>query len=457
MNKLFPPFFTRLYSSIFLAIFLSMFVSFFIIDKWQGYDAVADFVTDTSFIKKVLEAQRIEQKLTEKQFYQTVNSNLYPFNISWRALSSPMAICQNCRHLSTNNHIKIYERDTGELISFHPLSTGDSGIIIEDKIESSDTQPFAIAQDAEEPEKAADIEEFAIVIILIVIVLVIGFVLLLQLRKLQKEINHLTDVSKKIAHGQLNVRSHYKFSEPLISLAKCFDKMADALENRVNESQIFAQAVPHELRTPLSRIQMATGILRKQNLPETQVALVDNIDQYIEDIDQLCSQIIQFSKINISTSQEATELLELNAFIQDRITQLNLDQQISITVKPSPAIELMSLKTNLRLMFDNLLKNAVSHANSTVKIQFNQQSDLLEFIIEDDGKGIAKEHYEKIFIPYARLDSSRSRETGGLGMGLAITKSAVNQLNGQIEICSSSLGGAKFVVKLPINKASINT
>lgn len=70
----------------------------------------------------------------------------------------------------------------------------------------------------------------------------------------------------------------------------------------------------------------------------------------------------------------------------------------------------------------------------------------------DDGNGIPEQDYDTIFIPYARLDNSRTRNTGGLGMGLAITKGAVNQLGGDINVSSSASGGARFKITLPILK-----
>jgi signal transduction histidine kinase len=97
-----------------------------------------------------------------------------------------------------------------------------------------------------------------------------------------------------------------------------------------------------------------------------------------------------------------------------------------------------------------MIKNAVTHAKSKVSVSVTKVEKLLEIIIADDGKGILEQDYDTIFMPYARLDNSRSRKTGGLGMGLAITKSAVNQLGGTINISKSSSGGALFTISLPI-------
>jgi signal transduction histidine kinase len=294
-----------------------------------------------------------------------------------------------------------------------------------------------------------DIEEYSIFILLFVIVVVIGLVLYLPIRKLQKEINHLNQISFQLGSGNLKVRASNSLAEPLTILAKSFNKMADALSNKVNESQVFAQAVPHELRTPLSRIQLATGILRNKNLTAEQTSLVDNIDQYIDDIDELCSQIIQFSKLNIQTEENDCEYINLNNFITHRISQLILNPLIPVTVNFTEIITINCKAAHLRLIIDNMIKNAVAHAKSKVTISVSIAVNKIEIIIADDGKGIAEKDYDIIFIPYARLDNSRTRKTGGLGMGLAITKGAVNQLAGEINVSNSTSGGALFKISLP--------
>ncbi|WP_022941353.1 sensor histidine kinase [Psychromonas hadalis] len=446
MNKFFTPFFTRLYGSLFLAIFTSVFLTFVILEKWNEHDATEDFVTGTLFFKNILEVQRQASKIEPSIFYSIIDNHLYPFDIEWLGTKAISLSCNDCIYLNNHNNVDVYELENGELLSIHLVPNTSDKLIIKDKSQGPELLGF------EPPQAFFDIEGYSIVILLFVIVVVIGLVLYLPIRKLQKEINHLNLISYQLGKGNLKVRASNSLSEPLTILAKSFNKMADALSNKVNESQVFAQAVPHELRTPLSRIQLVTGILRNKNLTTDQTSLVDNIDQYIGDIDELCSQIIQFSKLNIQTDKNDDEEVNLNNFIAYRISKLILNPRIPVVVNFTAIITVNCKAANLRLIIDNMLKNAVSHAKSNVTINVNRVETMLEMTIEDDGHGIPEQDYDTIFIPYARLDNSRTRKTGGLGMGLAITKGAVNQLGGEINVSSSPSGGARFKITLPILK-----
>lgn len=444
MNNLFTPFFTRLYGSLFLAIFTSVFLTFAILEKWNEQDATEDFVSDTLFFKELLEVQRQKAKIKASDFYSDIDNSLYPFEIDWLGSNDIRILCNDCIYLNSHENVDVYALENGELLSTHSVPNTSDRFIIKDKLEEPEFLDY------EQPEELFDIEEYSIFILLFVIVVVIGLVLYLPIRKLQKEINHLNLISYKLGNGNLKVRASNSLSEPLTMLAKSFNKMAEALSNKVNESQVFAQAVPHELRTPLSRIQLVTGILRNKSLTTEQTSLVDNIDQYIDDIDALCSQIIQFSKLNIQPDKNDCEEVNLNDFLAYRISQLILNPIIPVVVNFTEIITLNCKAANLRLIIDNMIKNAVSHAKSNVIVSVNKVGNMLDITFEDDGKGIPEKDYDTIFIPYARLDNSRTRKTGGLGLGLAITKGAVNQLGGEIHVSSSITGGAQFKITLPM-------
>ena len=459
MNKCFPPFFTRLYSSLFFAIFASVLLTFLVLDQWNEKDAVEDFIADTVFIKKILETQRHNTNLDVGDFYHQIDSDNYPFDVDWLSATEQGPPCDDCEYVNKLHGVEVYERESGAMLSLHSFPNSLAKLIIMDKPEEGEhgynqgnEQEYGILPDnmREEP---FDVEEFSLLILLSVIVIVIGLVLYLPLRKLQKEINYLDDVSEQFGQGNLQVRANNHLSEPLTSLAKSFNAMADSLSSKVNESQVFAQAVPHELRTPLSRMQLATGILRKQGASAEQITLVDNIDQYIDDLDELCGQVIQFSQLNIQINQADYQHIDVNDFIEHRLEQLQLDKNVLVTVNLPEHASFYSHTLNLRLIIDNMLKNAVNHARNKVVISVVQvkshEKKCVEIVVEDDGVGISAQDYETIFIPYSRLDNSRSRKTGGLGMGLAITKSSVQQLGGEIAVEKANLGGAKFVVTLP--------
>lgn len=98
------------------------------------------------------------------------------------------------------------------------------------------------------------------------------------------------------------MRSEIYNTSPLHEASVSFNMMAEEIESRVKQSQIFSQAIPHEIRTPLSRIQMASDLVRRK-VPAEQQRLFDDIDEYIEDINELTTDVIQLSRLNALTKE----------------------------------------------------------------------------------------------------------------------------------------------------------
>jgi len=102
----------------------------------------------------------------------------------------------------------------------------------------------------------------------------------------------------------------------------------------------------------------------------------------------------------------------------------------------------------LQLIVDNLVKNACLYANASVKISLKNTADCYSIIVEDDGEGISPLQREQVLDAFTRLDNSRSRQTGGFGLGLAIVNTIVKTMGGEINIETSKLGGAMFIIEL---------
>ncbi len=300
-----------------------------------------------------------------------------------------------------------------------------------------------------------NVEEMAFVLFVFTALLVIAGSIYWPLRQLQKQINGLVAVNDQFGSGDLKVRANESLSKPLNQLAKSFNMMASAIADTVKENQIFAQAVPHEVRTPLSRIQLAAGLIRKTEESAQRAELVDNIDSYIDDINELIVQVVTFSKLN-STAQEEEASFEqvINAmdFVESRLASLKPDINITVQLQIDQALEIVTNPAYLRLLLDNLLKNAFSHTYSVIIIVMHQVGDTIEFSVEDDGPGIPLEQLETIFFPFARLDKSRSRKTGGLGLGLAIARAAGKRMKCDLVADNNPAGGARFGCQFAVDR-----
>ena len=443
-------FFTRLYISIFSAIILSFLLTQYVVEDMMEQDAIHDFVRDTGHIYAEVNRQIIEDRVKYPQKHVFNLPFMENFKVRWLPIDYKESVCLQCDYLSTIRGVEVFALENdGRLLAVHPLAKFNMQLIIEDE-EYTDSIATGYDNDEEiENLIGLNVEEAVFILFVIILLLIISLTIYWPVRQLQKQINGLVSSTQSFGAGKLDARADELLAKPLNTLAHSFNTMATSIADTVKENQIFAQAVPHEVRTPLSRIQLAAGLLRKDSTSEKELTLLDNIDTYIDDIDELISQVVAFSKLNAISEEDESDYyqsIELNAFVSSRITALAPKKEINIVIDIEPSAEITTNPVYLRLLLDNLIKNAVSHSKQLIKISVAENDNNFVLTVEDDGPGIAKEFHDTIFFPFARLDKSRSRKTGGLGLGLAIAKSASQRMHSEITVENSLQGGAKFIV-----------
>lgn len=359
-------------------------------------------------------------------------------------------ICPQCNYLKTTDNAEYY------------YMRGDDGLVIfsypdnPNRLLIADTKELSLDGSLIKREIIDDLFPYLLAGI---VSLFVGFTIYWPIRQLQTQIGELIDKHHSFGGGHLQEVINEDLDKPLDELAISFNSMARSIESSVKESQIFSQAISHELRTPLNRIQIASGLLGKPLSDVQKKELLNDIDRYIEDINALISQIVSLSRLNASLGCSAsepdinTECLNLKTFIEDRIADISPQTEKHINMDIDEQISLNSNPIVLRLLTDNLISNAIKYANQHIAIHGHVSETSILFSITDDGPGIPEKSHEDIFIPFSRLDSSRSRKTGGLGLGLTIAKSACNCLNGEISITASAPGCTTFQVSIPLKTA----
>jgi signal transduction histidine kinase len=444
-------FFTRLYISILVAIIFSFALTQYVVEDMMQQDSVNDFVRDSQYIYAEVNRQIELNNVEQPQTYVFNLPFTEDFDIRWIALDSTESICQRCEYLG-----KIHGTDTfalneeGRLLAVHRISRLNVQLLVADKLHSHDIVSDNDKDEEIEKLTGLSLEEAVFVLFVIILLLIISLTIYWPVRKLQKQINGLVSTTQSFGTGKLDARADEVLAKPLNTLAHSFNAMADSIADTVKENQIFAQAVPHEVRTPLSRIQLAAGLLRKDSHNEKDLALLDNIDTYIDDIDELISQVVAFSKLNSKQDEDEAnfyQTIEFKPFISTRLQTFKFDSHIDIVLDIDAKFEVTTNPIYLRLLLDNLVKNALSHCQSSVRITVKTMGSTFALSVEDDGPGVPIEFQETIFFPFARLDKSRSRKTGGLGLGLAIAKAACQRMNCELSVENNLQGGACFIVK----------
>ncbi|WP_293229488.1 ATP-binding protein [Moritella sp.] len=288
-------------------------------------------------------------------------------------------------------------------------------------------------------------DDYAELFLLGFIFLSIALVLYSTVRNISNHVYRLSAASLALAKGDLDTRVNDKIPAPLNQMAASFNKMAESLQHSQHQQRVMANAIAHELRTPLTRIQLVMGLLSDEQHSEYTTALHHDLSRYSVEMEALANDILMLQTIEHNPSS-INKTIDLSCLMKSRESEF---QRQYPHVCISSSIDLVSIDGNPRyfqLIVDNLVKNACLYADSNVKLTLKKYADCCCIIVEDDGDGICPLQREQVLDAFTRLDNSRSRQTGGFGLGLAIVNTAVKTMKGEIEIKTSELGGALFVV-----------
>ncbi|MGF1776824.1 HAMP domain-containing sensor histidine kinase [Vibrio nomapromontoriensis] len=296
------------------------------------------------------------------------------------------------------------------------------------------------------------------VLLFITMALALAALLYLPIRRVNKRINKLLRAQAAFGQGNLSTRSEAFHISPVKEFAESFNEMASDIESRVKESMIFAQAIPHEIRTPLSRIQMASDLLRREDTKDRE-RLFNDIDDYIQDISSLTTDILQLSRLGngrCSTVNARPERFCLSEFCRDRIKMVVGDGGVRLVEDKSEfSEEYVGVQCFAKLVIDNLLKNADRYSCGEVVVSVRSFDPCWTIDIEDNGPGIPIEKRDEIFLAFSRLEKHRNQNQGGFGLGLAIANQAAKNLGWSISVDESHLGGARFTVVIPKHRLDI--
>jgi len=443
MNNLSLSLFARLYLSIVLTVIFSVVLTWAVLDRYEQQDEFNSFAMESHlfFERFALEAANEPVKVEQEIILP------FPFNLDLSAkliaVQSFNNICNSCRLIKTVNQHGYYERDDGRWLAKFILTDPKYLVVIYEKLES-DYSDDLWSQDLyieSEPE-------LIFLLLLLITFVFLAITIYWPIKSLQGQVKSLIRSHQLFGDGKMSEKADEKIQKPLDELAFSFNEMAQAIVDNVKERDIFSQAIPHEVRTPLSRIQLASGLIRKKSTDLDVLALVDDLDNYVVDINELISQIVEFSRINdhkeTTLATEQYQSIVVMDFVRSRLKLLADPSDIKITLAGNEAAELTTNPIYLRLLVDNFIKNALNHRDDKVELSVLITRNQLSITVEDDGVGIPIDDRATIFIPFARLDKSRNRKTGGLGLGLPIAKAAATKMGGRIVVSQSSLGGAMF-------------
>lgn len=271
-----------------------------------------------------------------------------------------------------------------------------------------------------------------------------------------RDIQALARVTQDFGAGQLSVRAITPKRASIYPLAQQINRMAEQIERLLSAQKMLLHSVSHELRTPIARLEFGLELLRHHNGNQTSLETrIDAMQGDIQELNALVGELLTMAKLEQNHTDTPTikDIFSTEVFFHtcvQSLQPLSAGKNFSYDIA-GDCSELTANHQLLNRAIANLLKNALKYAENEIHISVKRTIDnQIELVIEDDGSGIPDNEREKIFEPFYRLDRSRDKATGGFGLGLAIVRQAVLLHQGRIQVLTSNLGGAKFVLTLPI-------
>lgn len=276
---------------------------------------------------------------------------------------------------------------------------------------------------------------------------------------LESRLRHLERASSQLAAGNLRTRVKITSDDFIGKLAIAFNRMAEQLQRLLRTQQEMIHAVSHELRTPVARIRFGLQMiedLSEDGSPHEMLAKqIYGIDQDIDELDTLIDEILTYARLGQEklqlqfASQDVTGLIDEVMYGFKRTNpKLNISFLINNPANLSPKVDVES--RYFQRSVQNLVGNAVRYAQQEIRVSCHLENDSVRVDVEDDGPGIPEEDCQRIFMPFSRLDDSRTRSSGGYGLGLSIVQRIVYWHRGTALVDRSpSLQGARFSLIFP--------
>jgi two-component system sensor histidine kinase RstB len=276
-------------------------------------------------------------------------------------------------------------------------------------------------------------------------------------RPLQSRLGHLEEVIKRLGEGDLDARAEVSSQDAIGQLAITFNGMTQHIRRLIESQREMTRAVSHELRTPVARLRFGLEMLPDCQNREEMAQRLDALDADIDQLDALIDEILTFAKLEEGMPAiqfESIYLPDLMEQLRDELQPISPDVSIEVDTKslallPKSMCYAEAEKRYLHRVLQNLVTNGVRYGRSRVRMRYMVEGRLACLEVDDDGDGIPVAERERIFQPFARLDQSRQRKSGGYGLGLSIVQRVVEWHGGHVEITESDLGGARFRVAWP--------
>jgi len=262
-----------------------------------------------------------------------------------------------------------------------------------------------------------------------VTVLIFAFVAIFVARRISRPLRHLAKNAEELGRGQESAVMPEEGPDDIRSTIAAFNRMQVRLRRFLEDRTRMLAAIGHDLRTPITSLRLRTEFIAD---PEMRGKFTETLDEM---------QAMAEAALSYAQSEspgESTRVVEINALLESICDDL-VDLGWNVEFKSNGRLPYPCRPAAIRRAVRNVIENAVRYGDAA-RVSLKPDADGLEILVEDDGPGIAEADREKVFQPFVRLEGSRNRDTGGVGLGFAIARSLIRNHGGEITLSNGSRG-----------------
>lgn len=288
-----------------------------------------------------------------------------------------------------------------------------------------------------------------------------GLVCYLLARYLTSPVVRLRAATQRLAAGDLTARAGGLSAgrrDEMAQLVRDFDTMAERLEAAVNAQSRLLNDISHELRSPLARLTVASALAHQRSGPEAGSAL-DRIDLEADRLNDLIGGLLTIARLDSPTDSRQKALIPLRPMIEGIAADADFETQgrncrVESVIQDDCVV--VGAPILLHSAIENVVRNAARYTrdgtSARVSLERSQGDGVPEAVIRivDSGPGVPEDALDKLFRPFYRIDNARGRQTGGVGLGLAITERAVRLHGGTVKASNRPEGGLQVEIRLPL-------
>jgi len=265
----------------------------------------------------------------------------------------------------------------------------------------------------------------------------------LLIRRMLRPVHDIKAAVSRMGQGELNYRVPVRADNDLGELAGSINTMASDIERMLDAKRQLLLGVSHELRSPLTRATVAAELLDES---VNQIRIREDL----REMDNLITEILETERMNTGHAVINRTPVNLNNLVQSVLKEFSADTVTTDIKAQLPAVELD--EPRMRLLIRNLISNAIRHGGESEpapRVSVSTGDSILNISVSDSGPGIPPEHLSRVTEPFYRVDPSRTRSTGGFGIGLYLCRLIAEAHGGELKITSNPGTGTVVDVVLP--------